>query len=403
MQGTRDQIIDTIRAVKERIFGVAVEMNERHGPRMIAEPGDEQHGIDKHRRMPPRRIPWRSLRRITGATAVLLAVALGITPTGCYISRAAYEEARILSRRTAITTLVADSTTDPTLRAKLSLVQEARRFAVDSLALTAGKSFTAYSRLDRDTLVLVISAAYRDRLAPKTWWFPVVGRFPYKGFFDFPGALRTAESLRNDGFDVTVGPSSAFSTLGWFNDPLVSTTVKADSVTLVNTVLHELLHNTFFAKGQVSFNESFATFVGARGVEHFFRARGDSVLLRRAEDEWHDDLLLGAFWERTSNEIDRVFAALPDSASTERIAARDTVYAHARTRLADSIGPKLRTYPEGWGQKVTLNNAVLLSRRVYAERLDRFDSVYVAEGRDLKRAIQRIIATHKDSVSRNDR
>jgi len=375
---------------------------------MIAVQGDEEHGIDKRGRMRQRRsaegrVSWRSLRRITGATAVLLAVVLGITPTGCYISRAAYEEARILSRRQPITRLVADSTTDPALRAKLRLVQEARRFAIDSLSLVARKSFTAYSRLDRDTLVLVVSAAYRDRLERKTWWFPVVGRFPYKGFFDFPGALRTAEALRDEGFDVTVGPSSAFSTLGWFNDPLVSTTVKADSVTLVNTIIHELLHNTFFAKGAVSFNESFATFVGGRGVEHFFRARGDSVSLRRAEDEWHDDLVLGAFWERTSNEIEAVFASLPDSASTERIAARDTVYARARTRLVDSIGPQLRTYPDGWAQKVKLNNAVLLSRRVYAERLDRFDSVYVAEGRDLKRAIQRIIATHKDSVSRKDR
>lgn len=329
---------------------------------------------------------------MTGATTVVLALALGITPMGCYLSRAAYEEARILSRRQPIAKLVADPTTDPVLRAKLSLVQEARRFAIDSLALAARQSFTAYSQLERDTLVLVVSAAYRDRLARKTWWFPVVGRFPYKGFFDFPGALRTAEALRSDGFDVTVGPSSAFSTLGWFNDPLVSTTVKADSVTLVNTIIHELLHNTFFAKGQVSFNESFATFVGGRGVEHFFRARGDSVLLRRAEDEWHDDLLLGAFWERTSNEIEQVFASFPDSARTERIAARDRVYARARTRLVNSVGPQLRTYPVGWAQKVTLNNAVLLSRRVYAERLDRFDSVYVAEGRDLKRAIQRIIA-----------
>ena len=173
--------------------------------------------------------------------------------------------------------MVADATTDPALRAKLALVQEARRFAIDSLNLKAGQSFTAYSRLDRDTLVLVVSAAYRDRLEAKTWWFPVVGRFPYKGFFDVPDALRTAQSLRTDGFDVTVGPSSAFSTLGWFNDPLVSTTVKADSVTLVNTILHELLHNTFFAKGAVSFNESFATFVGGRGAEHFFRARGDSL------------------------------------------------------------------------------------------------------------------------------
>ncbi|WP_411281875.1 aminopeptidase [Gemmatimonas sp.] len=370
---------------------------------MIAEQGDQQHGIDKRGRMPHWRISWRSLRRVTGATAVLLAIVLGITPTGCYISRAAFEEARILSRRQPITNLVADSTTDPVLRAKLGLVQEARRFAIDSLALKAGKSFTAFSRLDRDTLVLVVSAAYRDRLKRKTWWFPVVGRFPYKGFFDFPGALRTADALRRDGFDVTVGPSSAFSTLGWFNDPLVSTTVRADSVTLVNTIIHELLHNTFFAKGQVSFNESFATFVGGRGVEHFFRARGDSVSLRRAEDDWHDDLLLGAFWERTSNDIERVFESLPDSARTERIAARDTVYARARARLEDSIGPQLRTYPAGWAQTVKLNNAVLLSRRVYADGLDRFDSVYVAEGRDLKRAIQRIIATHQDSVSRNKR
>ena len=375
---------------------------------MIADQGDEAYGIDKGAQMPQRRASrnrrsWRSLRRISGAAAVLLAIALGITPTGCYISRAAYEEARILSRRQPITRLVADTATDPALRAKLRLVQEARRFAIDSLALTARKSFTAYSRLDRDTLVLVVSAAYRDRLERKTWWFPVVGRFPYKGFFDFPGALRTADALRHDGFDVTVGPSSAFSTLGWFNDPLVSTTVKADSVTLVNTIMHELLHNTFFAKGTVSFNESFATFVGGRGVEHFFRARGDSVLRQRAEDEWHDDLMLGAFWERTSNEIEQVFASLPDSARAERIAARDRVYARARTRLVDSIGPQLRTYPSGWVQRVKLDNAVLLSRRVYAERLDRFDSVYVAEGRDLKRAIQRIIAAHKDSVSRNDR
>ncbi len=369
---------------------------------MIADQGDEQHGIDKRGRTAHPRISWRSLRRVSGATAVLLAIGLGITPTGCYISRAAYEEARILSRREPIVKLVADSTTDPVLRAKLSLVQEARRFAIDSLALKAGKSFTAFSRLDRDTLVLIVSAAYPDRLAMKTWWFPVVGRFPYKGFFDFPGALRTADVLRREGFDVTVGPSAAFSTLGWFNDPLVSTTVKADSITLVNTIIHELLHNTFFAKGQVPFNESFATFVGGRGAEHFFRARGDSVSLRRAENEWHDDLLLGAFWERTSNEIERVFASLPDSARTERIAARDVVYARARTRLVDSVAPQLRTYPDGWAQRVTLNNAVLLSRRVYAERLDRFDSVYVAEGRNLKRAIQRIIALQATARTARD-
>jgi predicted aminopeptidase len=350
------------------------------------------------------RAQWRRILKTLGTvSAALVVLFLGVTPMGCYISRAAYEEAKILARRQPIPKLVARESTEPALRAKLALVLEARQFAIDSLALKADESFTTFSQLDRDTLVLVVSAAYPDRLARKTWWFPVVGTFPYKGFFDFAEARRTAEALSREGFDVTVGPSSAFSTLGWFNDPLVSTTVKADSVTLVNTVLHELLHTTFFAKGSVTFNESFATFVGGRGAEHFFRAKGDTALLRRAQDDWHDDLLMGAFWERTAKEIDSVFALLPDSARAERIAARDTVYTRARRRLVDSVGPQLRTYPAGWVDRVPLNNAVLMSRRVYAERLDRFDSVYVASGGNIREAIARVIRFHKDSMARQDR
>ena len=347
---------------------------------------------------------WRRLFARAGAAgALLLAAFLGLTPTGCYLSRAAYEEARILARRQPIQRLVVRDATPPALREKLALVLEARQFAIDSLHLRAEESFTTFSQLDRDTLVLVVSAAYRDRLERKSWWFPVVGRFPYKGFFDFGEAQRTAAALTREGFDVTVGPSPAFSTLGWFNDPLVSTTVKADRVTLVNTVLHELLHTTFFAKGQVSFNESFATFVGGRGAEHFFRARGDSARWRRAQDDWHDDRLMGAFWERTAREIDSVFARLSDAASAARIAARDTVYARARRRLVDTIGPQLRTYPAGWVDQVPLNNAVLMARRVYAERLDRFDSVYAASGGNLREAIARVMRAHKDAVGRNDR
>lgn len=341
------------------------------------------------------RRPWRIVRRLGGALATVLVLVLSLTPMGCYLSRAAYEEARILARRQPIQRLVTRDATEATLRAKLALVLEARRFAIDSLHLDAGESFTTFSPLDRDTLVLVVSAAYRDRLERKTWWFPVVGRFPYKGFFDFDEARRTARELRAEGFDVIVGASSAFSTLGWFNDPLVSTTVRQDSVTLVNTVLHELLHNTFFAKGRVAFNESFATFVGGRGAEHFFRARGDSAHLRRAEQDWQDDLTLGAFWERTAREIDSVFARLPDTATTARLVARDTVYARARRRLVDSVAPLLHGYPPGWAERVPLDNAVLLSRRVYAERLDRFDSVYVANGRDLPRAIRAVIEADK--------
>lgn len=339
------------------------------------------------------------MRRITGAVVLVLVAVATLTPMGCYISRAAYEEARILARRQPIDRLAAGTGTgmpiDDASRAKLGLVVAARQFAVDSLGLKAGESFTTFSQLDRDTLVLVLSAAYRDRLERKTWSFPIVGRFPYKGYFDFAEAKREAAKLRDDGFDVTLGASSAFSTLGWFNDPLVSTSISADSITLANTVIHELLHNTFFAKGRVPFNESFASFVGGRGAEQFFRAQGDTASERRAVEDWQNDIVLGAFWERLAGEIDSVFAALPKDSVRLRIAARDTVYARARVRLVDSVAPRLVGYPAGWGSRVVLNNAVLLSRRVYAEGLDGFDSVYVANGRNLRRAIDAVIARER--------
>ena len=150
-------------------------------------------------------------------------------------------------------------------RAKLRLVLETRAFAVDSLGLPARDAFTQFSQLDHDTLVLVLSGAWRDRLQPVTWWFPVVGRVPYRGYFDFAEAQRAERALAASGYDTYLRPSPAFSTLGFFNDPLLSTTLHEDSVDIANTVIHELTHNRFYASGQAVFNESFASFAGAKG------------------------------------------------------------------------------------------------------------------------------------------
>jgi predicted aminopeptidase len=141
------------------------------------------------------RVKW--IRRATRALAVvaLAAVAyLVLAPTGRYLLRAGWEEGKILARRRPIAELVEDPTTAPALRAKLVLVLAARAFAHDSLGLETGQSFTTFSRLDRDTLVLVLSGAYRDKLRSRTWWFPVVGRVPYKGYFDFDAARAASKS-----------------------------------------------------------------------------------------------------------------------------------------------------------------------------------------------------------------
>ena len=340
-------------------------------------------------RSSPRRplLKWLLL----AVAAILGAALVMLGPTACYLSRGAWEEAKILGRRKPIAAIIADPHTAPALRAKLTIVEAARKFAHDSLGLNTGKSFTTYSYVDHDTLVLVLSAAYRDRLAPYTWWFPIVGRVPYKGYFDFAAGRRAAAGLEAKGFDVYMRPSDAFSTLGFFNDPLLNTTLRADSLDLANTVIHEVTHNTFYAPGSVPFNESFASFVGARGAAALFRSRGDSAAAARVDARWQDDKLLGAFWANLSHTLDSAFKAHPRNRAA-RLAARAAIYAAARTTLVDSIAPLLRTISPLYASRVPLDNASLLARRVYGSGLDSFDRLWARNGHDLRATIVEIIA-----------
>jgi predicted aminopeptidase len=333
-----------------------------------------------------------------GILLVLLGVLAGValiaaaTPLGRYLARGAIAEAKILSHRRSIALMAADGATPPAIRAKLQLVLDARRFAADSLGLPAKDAFTQYTKLEHDTLVLVLSGAYRDELRAVTWWFPVVGRVPYKGFFNFEEAKRAEAELKDAGFDTYLRPSPAFSTLGFFNDPLLSTTLGEDSLEIVNTVVHELTHNKFYAKGEAVFNESFASFVGARGAERFFASRGDTSSARRTAERWHDELLLAGVWERTFHSLDSAYRTHPgDSARATRYAARDSVYAVTRRFLVDSIAPRLQTIDPRYAERVRLDNASLFARLTYATGLPKFESVYAGEGRDIRRALERII------------
>jgi predicted aminopeptidase len=340
----------------------------------------------------------RPALRVLAALALVLVAYLVLAPTGRYLLRAGFEEGKILSRRTPITEIVASPATPAPLKAKLAVVLAARAFAHDSLRLETGKSFTTFSRLDRDTLVLVLSGAYRDKLKAYSWWFPVVGRVPYKGYFDFAEAHRQEKALTERGFDARLGAASAFSTLGWFNDPLLPTTLAGDSLTVAETVIHELLHNTYYAPGGAVFNESFANFVGSRGAEQFYLARGQIAAAAEVAARWSDEKILGRFWASLYARIDSAFKAHPGDEPArvaERIAMRDSIYAEARQQLIHELGPQLRTISLRALERTRFDNAVLMSRRVYLTDLDAFDAVLAKNGGDLRRAIQAIIAAAK--------
>ena len=331
----------------------------------------------------------RKARRILLWSLGVIALLMVAFPTGRYLLRAAWEEMIILAGRRRITSVIRDPSTDSTSRAKLRVVLAARTFAADSVGLKVGDSFSSYTKLSRDTLVLLVQAAYKDRLARYTWWFPIVGRVPYKGYFDYDAARREGDRLKRDGLDVYLRPASAFSTLGVFADPILSTTLSEDSLELANTVIHETLHNTIYLRGQAVFNESFANFVGARGAAWFFRSRAGTGAAEETDARWSDTKLLGRFWAAMYTTVDSTYKAHPDDKAA-RIAARDSISARARIELVETLGPQLRTIGPRALERVRLDNAALLARRVYMTDLELFDAVYDREDCDLRRTIARI-------------
>ena len=302
-----------------------------------------------------------------------------------YVTRAGLEEIRILQNRESIADLVADQSTDPAVRHALRLVLESRDYAA-SLGLEAKETYTTYSDVGRDTLLLVLQAAPKDCICPYTWQYPIVGQIPYKGFFDFGAARREADRLEAKGYDVYLRPSAAFSTLGWFNDPLLSTALTRDSVELAATVFHEIAHNTLYVKSATPFNESFAQFVGYRSAESFFAGRADTANARQAADRLNDEMVLGEFYAALIARLDSLYATKPDSLALQ--AGRAAAAAWARTQLSGPVGARLRSYRLGTLPERPINNARLIGATIYRTRLDLFDRWFDRHGHDVRASVR---------------
>jgi predicted aminopeptidase len=311
-----------------------------------------------------------------------------------YVIRAGLAEAKILSRREPIEEVIRAPGTDEETRDKLAVVVNVRSYAENELELDVGDSYTTFSQLDTDTLLMVVTASRKDAFDPYTWWFPIVGRVPYKGFFDPDDARAQARSLEERGYDVAVRPSGAFSTLGWFNDPLLSTILGRDHVSLASTVIHEVTHNTTFISGQVGFNESFANFVGDVGATEFFCAlEGETgARCRLARARWQDELVFGDALARLLAALENVYGD-PDLDYQDKLEAREVVMDRWREGYEREIVPRLQVAFKSFHRR-PLNNASLLGMRLYYDRLHLFDRAY----RQLDLPLDRAIATMIDAA-----
>jgi predicted aminopeptidase len=301
-----------------------------------------------------------------------------------YLTRAGIEQTAILQKRRPIERLVADPKLDPETRAYLQLVLAVRAHAVE-LGLKAGKTYTTYSDVGRDTLLLVLSASPKSCICPRTWKYPIVGRIPYKGYFDVRMARREAEKLAVAGYDTYLRPAAAYSTLGWFEDPLLSTAMIRDSVELASLVFHEIAHNTLYIKSATPFNESFAQLVGYRATEEFFRGRRDSALADRARDRWGDEIVLGEFYHELLDRLQSFYAGKPSADSLE--AGRAAIARWAREQLEGPLGQRLRVLRVGRLAERPINNAALVGVQLYRTHLDWFDRWYEQHGRSVQTSV----------------
>lgn len=310
-----------------------------------------------------------------GAWAVLavLLVAPLVSREIRFVYRGGYELARIHLRSRSLTVVLDDPATDAETRRALTLARDARAFAMASLGLDAGDSFTRFSDVGRDTLVLVLTASRPDTLVPYTWWFPITGRVPYHGYYSLAAAERAEARLAGRGLDTYLRPAPAFSTLGWLPDPVLSTAVTPGPWMAV-TVMHELAHNTIWLAGDVTFSESLASLIGYRGAEAFFRNRGDSATADTVARAW-----------AASRVLSRIQARLVADLQARRADA----FARADSALGANAlrgGHALRTAIDEH------NYAAVIAAGLYHGDLDGLEALYQSCGADLRRLVASVRA-----------
>jgi len=218
--------------------------------------------------------PWFRSVLIAGAAAGLLASCSTLN----YYTQAATGQIELLSDARPIDDWIADPGTSTKLRHRLETARQIRRYAVSEMALPDNNSYKNYAALKRQYVLWNIVATPELSLHPLQWCFPVAGCVNYRGYYDKDAAMAYAQELRAQGDDVEVGGVAAYSTLGWFNDPLISTFINYPDAELARMIFHELAHQVVYVAGDSQFNESFASTVEEVGVERWMDRFGNGAM-----------------------------------------------------------------------------------------------------------------------------
>lgn len=281
---------------------------------------------------------------------------------------------------------------------KIKLAIEVRQFASEELGLNVNKIYTSYVKLDRPHVTWVVSAAPQWELQSYLWSFPIVGTMPYKGFFSEKEALEEEQNLSKKNLDTYVRGVNAYSTLGWFKDPLLSSMMTYSDHDLVDTIIHELVHATLYIKNHADFNERFAVFLGQKGMELFYQKKEghNSETLKKALNEIQDDKLFSLFITDELNSLEDWYKQIKNSDRTEVL--RQKRIHEIQERFETQIIPQLKTKQWLRFKDMKLNNARLTLYKTYMKNLDDFENLYAKTGSNFKNFLDlcRLLENHSN-------
>lgn len=225
----------------------------------------------------------------------------------------------ILANTRDVVDVINDPNTPDSTVEKLILIQQVRNFAVDSLGINNSNNYTTIYDQNGKPSLWVVTAAEQFALQPVEWKFPLLGSFPYKGFFEYEMALKEKAKLDADSLDTNIGVVGGWSTLGWFKDPILSNMLLRNKGDLADLIIHELTHGTLFVKDSVDFNENLATFIGKKGARRFLSQvyGNNSVELLQYEKDTQDSEKFTSHILRGSDKLDSLYKSFKDQDSYE--------------------------------------------------------------------------------------
>jgi len=305
--------------------------------------------------------------------------------SGCYYSHVAIGQNRLLRARKPIESVLLNPETPPEIRERLILVLQVREFAIE-LGLDVGEQYTSFAEWPGDRVITTVVATHPGTVTPAEFHFWLLGRLPYKGFFDRERADREAAALRSKGLNVCEFGVSAYSTLGWMDDPVTEPMLRRESGQLAEVILHELVHATVYLKGHADFNESIARFIGEEGSVQFFEHSLQPARAHRRRLEIEDGRRIDAELLRFRDEVSALYASQDSGTGRDEI----------RRDLEERARARIRKLPLGTRDPIELaavlrmNAACLALTGTYAAELERYAGLFSRLDGDLPALIARL-------------